>query len=53
MTRFEKTLFRVLRGTSDANIRFGDLRKLLRGLWFDERIRSSHHIFSRDGSRRS
>jgi virulence-associated protein VapD len=49
MTRFEKTLFRVLRGTSDAGVRFDDLRRLLRGLGFDERIRGSHHIFSREG----
>jgi len=49
MTRFEKTLLKVLRGTSDANIRFGDLRKLLNGLGFDERIRGGHHIFTRDG----
>ena len=49
MTSFEKTLSQVLRGTSDANIRFGDLRKLLEGLGFEERIRGSHHIFTRDG----
>ena len=49
VTSFEKTLFQVLRGTSDANIRFGDLRKLLEGLGFEERIRGSHHIFTRDG----
>ena len=47
--RFEATLFRVLRGTSDASIRFGDLRSLLHGLGFQERIRGSHHIFSRKG----
>jgi predicted RNA binding protein YcfA (HicA-like mRNA interferase family) len=47
VTSFEKTLFQVLRGTSDANVRFGDLRKLLEGLGFDERIKGSHHIFTR------
>ena len=46
---FEKTLFQVLRGTPDANIRFGDLSKLLEGLGFEERIRGSYHIFTRDG----
>lgn len=45
----DSTLFRVLRGTADASIRFGDLRALLHGLGFHERIRGSHHIFSRDG----
>ena len=45
----DKVLDRVLRGSSDANIRFEDLRSLLRGLGFDERIRGDHHIFSREG----
>ena len=49
MTRFEKTLFRVLRGTSDAGIAFSDLRQLLNALGFQERIRGSHHIFTREG----
>lgn len=51
MTRIQGTLFQVLRGTSDANIRFYDLRKLLGSLGFEERISSSHHIFTRDGVR--
>ena len=46
---FETTLFRVLRGTSDESIRFRDLRSLLHGLGFHERLRGSHHVFSRDG----
>ena len=44
-----KTLEKILRGTSDANIVFDDLRRMLRGLGFSERIRGGHHIFSRDG----
>lgn len=43
------TLDRVLRGTSDANIRFDDLCRVLKRLGFEERIRGSHHIFTRDG----
>ena len=39
----------VLRGNADANIAFSDLRNLLRGLGFDERIRGSHYIFTKDG----
>lgn len=46
----DSTLFRVLRGTADASIRFKDLRTLLHGLGFLERIRRSHHIFSRTGA---
>jgi predicted RNA binding protein YcfA (HicA-like mRNA interferase family) len=47
MTRAEKTLEKVLRGTSDANISFADLVRLLERLGFTERIRGSHHIFTR------
>jgi hypothetical protein len=43
-----KTLDRILRGTADANIRFGDLCALLHHLGFTERIRGDHHIFTRD-----
>jgi virulence-associated protein VapD len=39
----------VLRGSSDAGIRFDDLRTLLRRLGFAERIKGSHHIFTREG----
>jgi hypothetical protein len=42
-------LLRVLQGTWDANIRFTELCDLLRRLEFAERIRGSHHIFTRDG----
>ena len=45
----ETLLSRVLRGNSDANIRFSDLRGVLLRLGFVERIRGSHHIFTRDG----
>jgi hypothetical protein len=38
-----------LRGSSDAGIRFDDLRALLRQLGFTERIKGSHHIFTRAG----
>jgi len=42
----DKTLDKILRGTSDANIPFADLCDLLHRLGFDERIRSSHNIFT-------
>ena len=44
-----KTLQRVLSGTSDATIRFDDLRQLLLNLGFDMRVRGSHHIFRKAG----
>ena len=49
MTSPKKTLEKVLRGASDANIRFGDLRALLTSLGFGERIKGSHHIFTLEG----
>ena len=49
MGKFSKTLDRILRGSSDANVRFEDLRVLLSHLGFAERIRGDHHIFTRDG----
>ena len=49
MANVTKTLDRVLRGTSDANIRFADLCAVLHRLGFEERIRGDHHIFTKDG----
>ena len=50
MTRHEKVLQKILRGSSDANVGFDELCELLRRLGFDERQRSgSHRIFTRDG----
>ena len=49
MGRAQKTLERLLRGQSDANVEFADLTTLLRALGFEERIRGSHHIFVRRG----
>lgn len=47
--KYTKLIFKILRGTSDANILFDDLRKLLLRLGFEERIRGSHHNFRKDG----
>ena len=49
MAKYDKLLDRILRGTSDANIVFEDLRHLLKRLGFAERIRGDHYIFSKDG----
>lgn len=49
MTSPKRTLEKVLRGTSDANIRFDDLRTLLTALGFEEPIKGSHHIFTLEG----
>jgi HicA-like toxin of HicAB toxin-antitoxin system len=47
--KHERTLLQVLRGASDANVSFEDLCALLRHLGFDDRIRGSHHIFTKVG----
>jgi hypothetical protein len=49
MARRLRVLQAVLLGNADANIAFSDLRNLLRALGFEERIRGSHHIFTKDG----
>jgi hypothetical protein len=49
VTQSDKLLERVLRGTSDASIPFAGLRHLLQELGFEERIRGSHHIFTKSG----
>ena len=49
MSKHEKTLLTVLRGTSDASIRFDDLCALLLKLGFEHRIKGSHHIFHKHG----
>ena len=46
-----KTLESILRGTSDHNIRFNELTGMLLAMGFSERIRGSHHLYSRHGIR--
>jgi predicted RNA binding protein YcfA (HicA-like mRNA interferase family) len=48
MSKYDKLLVQILRGTSDANISFDDLCRLLKKMGFEERIRGSHHIFSKE-----
>ena len=49
MSEYEKLLIKILRGTSDANISFDGLCGLLKHLGFEERIKGSHHIFTKSG----
>lgn len=49
MGKYDKLLFQILEGTSDANISFDDLCHLLCRLGFEERTRGSHHIFRKQG----
>jgi predicted RNA binding protein YcfA (HicA-like mRNA interferase family) len=45
----EKTLDKILRGDSDANIRFEELCHLLLAKGFRMRVSGSHHIFTQTG----
>ena len=47
----DKILESILRGTSDHNIRFNELTGMLRSMGFSERIRGSHHLYSKQGIR--
>jgi hypothetical protein len=53
MSKHAKLLGKILSGTADANIPFSGLCGLLRRLGFQMRVRGSHHIFFRSGSRKS
>ena len=48
MTQRDRILSQILDGRSDANVNFNELLNLLRSLGFSERIRGSHHIFTRE-----
>ena len=49
MSKVSKFIFLILSGKSDANIDFNALCRLLSDFGFIERIKGSHHIFTRDG----
>ena len=49
MTRVDKIWDRLQSRFSERNFAFEDLRSLLLSLNFYERIRGSHHIFTRAG----
>jgi hypothetical protein len=47
--RRRKLYDRIVGGRSDANISIEQARTLLLHLGFEERIRGSHHVFTREG----
>lgn len=49
MSQKEKLLIKILSGQSDSNIDFNELCSLLIGFEFQERIKGSHHIYSKNG----
>jgi hypothetical protein len=48
MSQRDKLLKKILLGMSDENIPFDGICQLLRFLGFAERIRGSHHIFTKE-----
>ena len=48
MSKYSKLKEKILAGGSDGNIEFAALCQLLVRLDFDERVKGSHHIFTRD-----
>ena len=49
MSKYDKLISKILKGRSDANIGFEELRNLLIKMGFDERVRGSHHVFVKSG----
>ena len=49
MSKTRKIRDKILAGNADANVDFADLCWFLRNCGFDERIKGSHHIFTKSG----
>ena len=49
MASLRKVFEAILRGQSDANLRFADLQRVLRAMHFEERVRGGHFIYSKAG----
>ncbi|WP_321492161.1 type II toxin-antitoxin system HicA family toxin [uncultured Desulfobacter sp.] len=49
MGKYDKLIFQILRGTSDANIAFSDLINLMLYFGFEMHTKGSHHIFRKEG----
>lgn len=48
MGRYTKVKQKILSGSADTNVEFSHLCQLLARLGFEERVKGSHHIFTRD-----
>ena len=49
MGKLESVLAAILRGTSDHNVAFAELRYALEELGFEVRIRGDHFIYTKQG----
>ena len=48
MSKIKKLIEKILQGNSDKNINFEDMRNLLLSFGFEERVKGSHHIYSKE-----
>ena len=48
MSKFDKSILKLLSANSDNNFEFADLIKLLEQLGFTKRVKGSHHIFTKE-----
>lgn len=51
MASIDKIIDKILSGKSDRNIEFNELRKFIQYFEFNERIKGSHHIYTKEGIR--
>jgi len=49
LTQRDKLIVRILAGTSDKNIDFNDLTRLLDSFSFSYRVKGSHYIYFKEG----
>jgi predicted RNA binding protein YcfA (HicA-like mRNA interferase family) len=49
LSQFQKFYLKLISGKSDNNIDFNELSNFLTKLGFKERIKGSHHIFTKNG----
>ena len=49
MGKYDKLLLKILKGSSDSNIDFNELCRLLNKIGFEERVKGSHHNFRKPG----
>ncbi len=49
MGKLDNIIVAILRGASDSNISFNDLRNLLESLGFESRVKGDHFIYTKQG----
>ena len=49
MSKKNRLLEQILNGRADSNVHFSELCNLLKAFGFNERIKGSHHIYSKAG----